>query len=104
MGLIIKLNMLSFLRIIQHPIVKIILSYTVCILAHFTASHMYIQFCVPNTLSGLLLSPFMTLTPHCQAFRWLIYYGGNAINILWLIVANFLVSKITNYFTEMHAK
>ncbi len=93
-----------FIRTIQHPIFKIIVSYIVCILAHFMASHMYVRFCVPKTLIGLLMSPFMTLTPHCQAFRWAIYYGGNAINILWLIVANYLVTRITNYFTEMHAK
>ena len=94
--------MTLFTNLLQNPIFKMILSYVACILAHFMASHLYIRFCVPNTLVGLLLSPFMTLAPHCQAFRWVIYHGGNTINLLWFILANYLVSKCTSYYSDLH--
>jgi hypothetical protein len=92
---------MSFRDFIQHPAVKIILAYVVCILAHFFASHLYVRYCVPSTFVGLLLSPFMTLTPHCQAFRWVIFHGGNTINLMWFMVANWVVNKLTNFQTKL---
>ena len=37
----------------------------------------------------------MTLAPHCQAFRWVIYNGGYAINMMWLLIGNWLINKFT---------
>jgi hypothetical protein len=95
---------MSFRDFIQRPAVKIMLSYIVCILAHYFASHLYVRLCVPNTLLGLLYSPFMTLAPHCQAFRWVIFYGGNTINLFWFVLANWLVSKFTDYKNDFQEK
>jgi hypothetical protein len=42
---------------------------------------------------GFLLSPFMALSPHCQAFRWVIYNGGNIINMMWLLLGNWFINN-----------
>jgi hypothetical protein len=59
--------------------------YFVWILFHFVASHLYIYMCVPGTLYGFLIAPFMASTPQCYALRWTIYNGGNSISAMWLI-------------------
>lgn len=71
--------------------------YLVYMLAHFISSHLYIYFCVPLSLTGFLMSPFMTLTPQCQFLRWTIYHCGAHINIMWILVANWLVTKFDFY-------
>jgi len=64
--------------------------YFVWILLHYFASHLYIRFCVPGSLIGLIVSPFLTTTPHCQALRWVIYNGANMINNMWIIVGSWV--------------
>lgn len=61
---------------------------------HYIASHLYIKFCIPNTLYGFLISPFMTATPHCQGLRWLIYNSAIMINNMWLTLGTWLCSTI----------
>lgn len=68
--------------------------YIVWIGLHYIASHLYIQFCVPNTLYGFLMSPFMAATPHCQGLRWLIYNAAIMINNMWLTLGAWLCSTI----------
>jgi hypothetical protein len=36
----------------------------------------------------------MTMSPHCQALRWVIYNGGYTINMMWFILGNWLLSKL----------
>ena len=62
---------------------------------HFVSAHLYTYLCVPMTLTGFLLSPFMTMSPHCQALRWSIYNGASTINLLWFVVANWVISKFS---------
>jgi len=64
--------------------------YFVWILLHYFASHLYIRFCVPGSLMGLIVSPFLTTTPHCQALRWVIYNGANMINNMWIILGSWI--------------
>jgi len=61
---------------------------------HFFAAHLYIKFCVPFSFIGLVLSPFMTATPHCQGLRWVIINGANMINNMWLIVGSWVCSVL----------
>jgi len=86
------------LNIISNPICRILLLYTTCILAHYAASHMYIYFCVPLSFLGLFMSPFMALTPHCQAFRWIIYNGGLIITMMWFLIGNWFLNKFQEQF------
>ena len=68
--------------------------YLFWIVAHFIASHLYVTWCVPFTVSGFVLSPFMTATPHCQALRWAINQGGQNISVMWLLLGSWLSARI----------
>ena len=72
--------------------------YLLWIFIHHLAGILYCRYCTPTTLIGLLLSPFMVATPHCVAFRWIIYNGGVVITNMWIIlgtwIAAYLLSKV----------
>jgi hypothetical protein len=68
--------------------------YIAWIFIHFIASHLYVQWCVPATVVGFLLSQFLVPAPHCYGLRWVIYYGGNSIIAMWTFVSIWLLSRI----------
>jgi hypothetical protein len=68
--------------------------YLLWILLHYVASHLYIKFCVPCTLFGFIMSPFMTATPHCQGLRWIVYNAANMINNMWIIFGAWICSTL----------
>jgi hypothetical protein len=68
--------------------------YLLWILIHFCASHLYIYYCVPLTVSGFLVSPFLVSAPHCKALNWAIYNGSNIISYMWIIIGTWVCSKI----------
>lgn len=39
------------------------------------------------------MSPFLTLSPHCQFLRWVTYNGGVCINACWVLLGSWLISK-----------
>jgi hypothetical protein len=53
---------------------------------HIIAAHLYTKFCVPLTLWGMALAPFMTTASHCIILRWTITHGGHATMIAWGMV------------------
>lgn len=87
-------NIGRFLSNSFNIIMKIIGFYFIWILLHYVSSHLYIFFCVPNTLYGFLISPFLITTPQCRALRWCIYEGSNTINNMWNLLGNWVFSKI----------
>ena len=68
--------------------------YLLWILLHYVASHLYVKLCVPSTIFGFIMSPFMTATPHCQGLRWIVYNAANMINNMWIICGSFICSTI----------
>ena len=68
------------------------------IVLHYVATHIYVHACVPATLYGFALSPFLATAPHCQALRWVIYEGGNNLNMIWLTLSG----GILNWFVFKH--
>jgi hypothetical protein len=68
--------------------------YFIWIFLHYIASHLYVRMCVPNTVIGFLLSPFMTSTPHCQGLRWIVFNAANMINNMWIILGTWITSNI----------
>ena len=74
--------------------IKIFGLYFVWILFHYIASHLYVHWCVPATIVGFLMSPFLVPAPHCQALRWIIYNGANNINAMWLFLSTWLISRV----------
>jgi hypothetical protein len=75
-------------------IIKISGVFLLWIFLHFFASYLYTKLCVPTTLFGLIMSPFLTSTPHCQGLRWVIYNGANIINNMWIVVGTWLCANI----------
>jgi len=68
--------------------------YFVWITLHYAASHVYVQYCVPGTIFGFLISPFLVTTPHCQALRWLISTAADTITKMWLFIGAWICSNI----------
>lgn len=89
----------SFKTLMSNPVFKLALLYLICIISHYASSHLYTTYCVEASWTGFMLSPLMTMSPHCQALRWVIYNGGYNINIMWFILGNWFLSRIrtTNF-------
>lgn len=64
---------------------------------HYFASHLYVKLCVPSTITGFLLSPFMTATPHCQGLRWIVYNAANVVNNMWILCGTRVCSIIMKF-------
>jgi hypothetical protein len=75
-------------------IIKVSGVYFIWIILHYGASHLYVQFCVPKTPWGFLISPFLTATPHCQGLRWIVYNAANVINNMWIVLGAWICSTI----------
>jgi len=74
--------------------------YLLWICLHYFSAHLYVKFCVPNTIVGFIMSPFMMSTPHCQGLRWIVYNAANIINNMWIIIGSWIYSLIWILNTE----
>ena len=65
------------------------------IVLHYVASHAYAELCVPMSIRGIAISPFLIATPHCTALRWCIGEGASIVSSMWVqfgtVVAAWLV-------------
>jgi hypothetical protein len=75
-------------------VVKISAIYIVWICLHYVSSYLYIQLCVPYSWVGFFASPFLITSPHCKAFRWMIYTGASIIENMWLLLGIWICSNI----------
>ena len=91
-------NVTIYLFNITYKTVKFVLKisgiYLLWICLHYVASHLYITICVPSTIFGFIMSPFMTATPHCLGLRWIVYNAANMINNMWLVLGAWICSTI----------
>jgi len=74
--------------------------YLLWICLHYFSAHLYIKFCVPNTIIGFIMSPFMIMTPHCQGLRWIVYNAANIINNMWILIGTWIYSMIWIFNSE----
>ena len=72
----------------------IILFYLSWIFIHYVCSQLYIYFCVPFTWYGIFISPFLVMTPHCSAFRWIIYEAGTILYGMWIAIGSWTIANI----------
>jgi hypothetical protein len=68
--------------------------YILWISLHYFSAHLYVKFCVPNSVVGFIMSPFMIMTPHCQGLRWIVYNAANIINHMWILIGAWIYSMI----------
>ena len=83
----------------MNALAKSCIYYLVFVGLHYFAVHLYARWCVPWTIHGFMLSPFVSPAPHCAGLRWAINAGGETINIMWLVlgatVISFLIKQKT---------
>ena len=103
-SLLIDLFYAVFMNSYMLKIYKILGIYICYIVCHYLASHLYTEFCVPQTFIGLVQSPFTAVLPHCQALRWIIYNGGNTISLMWTALGAWLILKVGNYLTKVNSE
>uniref|UniRef100_A0A6C0CRL5 Uncharacterized protein n=1 Tax=viral metagenome TaxID=1070528 RepID=A0A6C0CRL5_9ZZZZ len=72
-------------------ITNVLIVYFGWIFIHYTASHLYVKMCVPSTIMGFIMAPFIVPSPHCQALRWAIYNGGNSIMAMWIVLGTIIM-------------
>ena len=71
--------------------------YVIWIAVHYLSAHMYTWWCVPPTVVGFVLAPFLVPAPHCTALRWAITTGGQQIIAMWALIGTWLFNLIMNY-------
>ena len=69
--------------------------YLIWIILHYFAAHLYVKLCVPNTIVGFMVSPFLIATPYCIGLRWLITTGSNTINNMWVLLGSWICTNIS---------
>lgn len=79
---------------LRRTVPSIVFIYLGVIFVHWISSHLYPQMCCGNTLWGIIMSPFMVVTPHCEALRWTMQFTGDKIRNAWFWLAGYLVSYI----------
>ena len=87
-------KLISFIFRISIFLFKISGIYMLWICLHYFSAHLYIKFCVPNSIIGFIMSPFMISTPHCQGLRWIVYNAANIINHMWILIGAWIYSLI----------
>ena len=78
-------------------ILRIVVMYSIYIVAHYVAANVYQQVCVPRSWIGFITSPFATTLPQCQALRWIVYNTGNYITAMWMLFGAWALDIILNY-------
>jgi hypothetical protein len=94
----ISYNIIIYCGEFTYKTIKFVLSisgiYLLWICLHYVASHLYVKLCVPNTLFGFIMSPFMTATPHCVGLRWIVYNAAHMINNMWVFLGTWVCSTL----------
>jgi len=80
-------------------VLRIASIYVVWIILHYVASHLYIYWCTPISITGILMSPFLVPAPHCEALRWMIYHGAIKIQGMWILLGGYVLHYIERMFT-----
>jgi hypothetical protein len=68
--------------------------YIMWIVLQYAAAHLYPVYCMPISISGFLLSPFMVSAPHCVAMRWMITEGSNIIITMWVTLGAYAIQRM----------
>ena len=68
--------------------------YLCWILVHMISVNLYCHFCAHISIYGFIMSPFVTVAPHCVALRWLTTNSINSISHMWTIIGAWLITKI----------
>ena len=74
--------------------VRPILIYLIWIFIYWGSANLYPRICAPFTIYGFILSPFLVVTPQCQAMRLVLQTGASNITGMFILLGTWLVQKI----------
>ena len=87
-------DMIPYNNYVTEQVYTLSLPYVFWFLLHYCSVHLYTSYCVPFSFKGFLWSPLLISSPHCKAFRWIIHYGGDSIDSMWIMLGTWLSFKI----------
>jgi len=87
-------KMLELLLLLIITLYSFVGYYIMWIVLQYTAAHLYPMYCMPISISGFLLSPFMVSAPHCVAMRWMITEGSNIIITMWVTIGAYAIQRM----------
>lgn len=87
-------NMKVFSNKTVNNIFKIIAIYIFWVGTHYSINYLYQLYCVPTTYLGILMSPFIMHSPHCQAFNWLFNLSFKSINYMISSLVGIVAAKL----------
>ena len=64
---------------------------------HYAAVHGYQHFCVPQSLWGAAMSPFLIPAPHCRGLSWLIDISSASVQGVWMSAGVALSAGLVQY-------
>ena len=70
------------------------LTYASWVIIHFVCSHLYIHFCVGDSVVDIFLSPFRSSSIHCQALSWTTYTLSKQFVTVWISLASYACGKL----------
>lgn len=87
-------DMLIVCKKIAYKFLQVSALYLFWVVVHYFAAHLYVEYCTPDSVVGLIISPLLSPAPHCKMLRWAIATGGNTIDMMWVVVGTWVASKI----------
>ena len=73
--------------------------YLLWIVIHYLSSNAYVYFCTPQTVWGVLQSPFMVITPQCYTIDWIQRKSRDITHNMWMIIGMGSTNAVYNYLT-----
>ena len=70
--------------------------YLMWILIHFITANAYSYFCAYKSITGLFISPFVAVAPHCRAMYWALGQSIDVINNMWIVFGSWLSMHFLN--------
>jgi hypothetical protein len=74
-----------------HPLIIFYFSW---IAIHYISSQLYVYYCTPQTLTGFFISPLLSISPHCNAIRWIISEAGAIFYGMWISIGSWIVTNV----------
>ncbi len=73
--------------------------YIVYVCIHNASSNIYVHYCTPLTLRGLLFSPIIIISPHCKTILWVMNHTSYNIEFMWILFGTFIIKNIMSTFS-----
>tara|TARA_Y100000741_G_C18161323_1_gene521283 strand:- start:299 stop:592 length:294 start_codon:yes stop_codon:yes gene_type:complete len=79
-----------------------VLSFILMLTLHFILPYLYMNICVPRSLSGFLISPFKIFSVECKIIRNVFNYTFISINNLKMIFISSITKKTLEFVKNHH--